>query len=230
MFSDGGGNRRGFPGLGRLKQLGRLKDWAGKGLRKLGGEPVFRDYEDTLRRLLKGEFEDLSAEARREKVDQIVGLSAMAAMAMATAPIPFLELPVQMAMVRAIARVNGVKAPGRKVLWELVGALGGGIVMRQVMRMVPLVGPLPYLSRIYGSTWALGRVAHLFYSGEAPKDEEALRRMFEETASKVSAEQSERMRQGNLEAQLRYLDDLLERAVITPEEHRRKRDELLGKI
>ena len=224
MFADGGGNRGGLSGLGRLRR------WAGDRLRGLGREPVSRDYEDTLRRLLKGEFEDLSPEARREKVEQVISLSAMAAMATAAAPVPFLELPVQLAMVRTIARINGVKSPGRKLLWELVGTLGGGLVMRQIMRMVPLVGALPYLSRIYGATWALGRVAHVYFSGEAPESKEELRRMFEETAGKTSAEQSERMRRGDLEAQLRYMDDLLERNVITREEHRRKREELLREI
>lgn len=224
MFADGGGNRGGFSGLGRLKR------WAGGRLRGLRSGPVFRDYEDTLRRLMKGEFEDLSPEERREKVEQVISLSAMAAMATAAAPVPFLELPVQLAMVRTIARINGVKAPGRKLLWELVGTLGGGIVMRQIMRMVPVVGSLPYLSRIYGATWALGRVAHVYYSGEVPRDREELRRMFEETAGRTSAEQSERMRRGDLEAQLRYLDDLLGRNVITHEEHRKKREELLGNI
>ena len=224
MFADGGGNRGGLSGLGRLRR------WAGDRLRGLGREPVFRDYEDTLRRLLKGEFEDLSPEARREKVEQVISLSAMAAMATAAAPVPFLELPVQLAMVRTIARINGVKSPGRKLLWELVGTLGGGLVMRQIMRMVPVVGALPYLSRIHGATWALGRVAHVYYSGEVPKNKEELRRMFEEIVSKTSAEQSERMRRGDLEAQLRYMDDLLERNVITREEHRRKREELLREI
>lgn len=224
MFANGNGDREGLSGLERLKR------WGGERLKRLGHQPVLRDYEDTLRRLLIGGFGDLSPQARRDKVEQIISISAMAAMATASAPIPFLELPVQLAMVRAIAKVNGVERPGRKVLWELVGALGGGLFLRQVLKMVPLAGSLPYLSRIYGATFGLGRVAHAYFSKEIPENADDLRRMFSETARKTTTEQSERMARGDLEAQLRYLDDLLARRVVTPEEHRKKRDQLLGRI
>ena len=215
----------------RLAGLRRIKAWSDARLRALTQDPLLRDYEDTVRRLLKGSFQDLSPAVRREKVEQIIGLSAMAAMATASAPIPFLELPVQLAMVRAIAKVNGVEKPGKKVLWELAGALGGGLFFRQVMRMLPFIGPLPYLSRIYGATWALGRVAHIYFDQDGPPGEpERLRTLYERTAAERTREQSERLQRGDLEAQLRYLDDLLARTVISEAEYRKKRDELLALI
>ena len=225
MHTDGKDNRRGFPGLGRLRQF---SGWSRSRIRALTRDPLMRDHEDTLRRLLRGNFKGLSSAERSDKVEQIIGASAMAAMAMASAPVPFLELPVQMAMVRAIAKVHGVERPGAKVLWELAGALGGGLFFRQVMRLVPIFGPLPHLSRIYGATFALGRVASVYFSREGEREPEKLRRLFSETAAESTRQQSRRLQDGELESQLRYLDDLRARSVISDEEYRRKRDQLLA--
>jgi uncharacterized protein (DUF697 family) len=224
MHTDGQGDRRGF------SRLGRLRDWTDAHLRPLLREALWRDFEDTLRRLLRGDFADLSEGERRERVEQVIGLSAMAAMAMAATPVPFLELPVQAAMVRAIARVHGHEKPGREVLWELGAALGGGLVLRQVFRLLPLVGPLPFLSRIYGATYALGRVAHLYYASAVTPKREELRALFERTATAQTLAESKRLSRDDVETTLRYLDELRARAVITEAEYRRKRDDVLATI
>jgi len=224
MHTDGEGNRGGIPGLGRLK------DWSRAHLQPLLREALWQDFEDTLRRLLRGSFADLSEGERRDRVEQIVGLSSMAAMAMAATPVPFLELPVQAAMVRAIARVHGYEKSGRQVLWELGAALGGGLVMRQVLRLLPVVGPLPYLSRIYGATYALGRVAHVYYAAGIEPQPEELRHLFHRTAEAQTREEAHQLRRDDVESTLRWLDELRARAVITEQEYRRKRDEVLAAI
>jgi len=219
-----------------LKALKSIKDWSGERLRRLLDDPLFGEYEDTLRRLLGGDFTDLGPEARREKVEQVVRASATAAMATASAPVPFLELPVQWAMVRAIAKIHGVERPGRALLWELAGSLGGGLFFRQVMRLIPLGGSLPHLSRIYGATWALGRVAEVYFErsagGKAPRgrgDERSkMQHLFRQTAEDRAREQSMRFGKGNLPARLAELDDLRDRGVLTYEEHRRKRAQFIS--
>jgi uncharacterized protein (DUF697 family) len=214
--------------------VGRLTASAQAALAPLLREALWLDFEDTLRRLLRGDFADLSEAQRRERVEQIVGLSAMAAMAMAAAPVPFLELPVQAAMVRAVARVHGHHKTGRAILWELGAALGGGLVLRQAMRLLPIVGPLPHLSRIYGATWALGRVAQTYYAAAAETglqpDGDDLRRLYHDTAAARTREEAEALRRARLETALRHLDDLRARAVITETEYRRKRDEVLDAL
>jgi uncharacterized protein (DUF697 family) len=224
MHAHGQGNR------GRLSRLGRLKGWSQSHLRPLLREALWQDFDDTLRRLLRGDFADLSDGERRDRVEQIVGLSSMAAMAMAATPVPFLELPVQAAMVRAIARVNGHDKSGREALWELCAALGGGLVLRQALRLLPLVGPLPFLSRIYGATYALGRAAHLFYASGRQAQPDELRRVFDDTARDRTREESGRLSGEQVASTLRTLDELRARAVITEAEYRRKRDEVLATI
>ena len=63
------------------------------------GQAIFREgrrtvaeYEDTLRRLLRGTFEDLSEAERHERTEQIIRASALAAMAPGAAPRPPLEM------------------------------------------------------------------------------------------------------------------------------------------
>jgi uncharacterized protein (DUF697 family) len=213
-----------------VSRLGRLKTWGQAHLRPLLREALLQDFRDTLRRLLRGNFADLSESERRERVEQIIGLSAMAAMAVAATPVPFLELPVQAAMVRAIARVHGYDRSGRQVLFELGAALGGALVLRQVFRLLPLVGPLPFLSRIYGATYALGRVAHVYYAaGLEPRPEE-LRRLFETTAADQTRSEARALEREEVASTLRFLDELRARAVITEQEYRRKRDEVLAAV
>ncbi len=214
----------------RVSRLGRLREWSQAHLRPLFREALLQDFDDTLRRLLRGGFADLSDAERRERVEQISGLSALAAMAMAATPVPFLELPVQAAMVRAIARVHGHDKSGREALWELGAALGGGLVLRQVFRLLPLVGPLPFLSRIYGATYALGRVAHAFYcAGQAPQPE-ALRRLYEDTARAQAHAESEHLARSDVATTLRTLKELHAHALLSEGEYRRKRDEVLATL
>ena len=88
-------------------------------------------YEDTLKRLLKGDFAELPPGERKAKTEQIIKTSAMAAMALGATPVPLLEMPVMAAMVRAIGKVYGVNSIGKKAMLEIAAAMGGGLVMRQ---------------------------------------------------------------------------------------------------
>ena len=231
MHAHGPGNRS------ALSRLGRLKAWGRDHLPAL--VPAFRealweDFSDTLRRLLRGDFRDLTEGERRARVEQIIGLSSSAAMAMAAAPIPLLELPVQAAMVSAVARVYGRPRSGRRALWEVGAALGGGVVVRQAMRLLPFVGPLPHLSRVYGATWALGRAAQLYYQPDAGASEAStpadLRQVFTETARSQTEAQSRRLTRADVTRALRNLDDQRVRAAITEAEYRRRRDEIVERL
>ena len=68
-----------------MRALKFLKARAGERVRLLLHDPLLREYEDTLRRLVRGDFEDLSPQERREKVEQVLRASAGAAMATGSA-------------------------------------------------------------------------------------------------------------------------------------------------
>lgn len=189
-----------------------------------------KTYEDTLRRLLKGDFADLPPEARREKTDQIIKASAMAAMAMSAVPVPLLEMPVMAAMVRAIGKVYGVKSPGKKVMLEIAAAVGGGMVLRQALRLVPFVGGLAGASRIYGNTWAVGRVAEFYFSKGQSASGEEMRRVFRETMEEKSHEGEQQPDPADLEQRLRTLDELHRKNLIDEQEYREKKRALLASL
>ncbi len=233
MQPDGHGGRRRFPQLGRLTRAGSARDalqglrgWAGRHLGPLLQDLLWRDYQDTLRRLLREGFDDLSPAERARRADDIVDLSAKAAMAMSAAPVPFLELPVQVAMVRAIARVYGNQRTGPALLREVLAALGGGIAVRQLLRLLPIVGRVSHLSRAYGATWALGRTAQVYFSTGQIPDREHLRSVFRDTVR----ERTQAPATQALEARLQTLDDLHRRGTITDAEYRRRRRELLAEV
>ena len=200
----------------RLARL--LRDWRAP-----------REYQDTLRRLLKGDFQDLDPDARREKVDQIVQLCASAAMALAAAPIPFLDMPVQAAMVRAIAKVHGVRGYSAKVFLQIVAGVGGGLVVRQALRLVPF-GGVAHLSRVYGTTWALGRVSDLYFQHGTPVADGELRGLFLDTLERKYDEKSRRLQGSDLAGRLRELDQLLTEGQLTDQEHRAKREQLIASL
>ena len=205
--------------IGAPRRLARLlQDWRAP-----------REYQDTLRRLLKGDFQDLEPDARREKVDQIVQISASAAMALAAAPIPFLDMPVQAAMVRAIAKVHGVRGNSAKVFLQIVAGVGGGMVVRQALRLVPF-GGIAHLSRVYGTTWALGRVSDLYFQHGTPVAEGELRALFLETLERKYEEKSQRLQSSDLAGRLRELDQLWSDGQLTEQEHRAKREQLIASL
>lgn len=189
-----------------------------------------REYEDLLRRLVRGSFADLDAGERARRVEQIVQLSASAAMAAAVAPLPLLELPVQAAMVRAIARVHGVEGSGRKLLLQLLASLGGGLALRQAARWLPVVGTVPFLSRVYGTTWALGQAADVYFRRDARPRPGALREVYAATARRKTHEQRRRLVERGGAARLRELRSLHAEGLITDREYARKRGELLDSL
>lgn len=189
-----------------------------------------RAHEDTLRRLVTGNFDDLSIEARRQRVEEIIRLSATAALGLAAAPVPFLEVPVQAAMVRSIAKVYGATASGRKVMLQLGAAMGGGLVLRQLLRLVPFAGSASLMSRVYGATWALGRVAALYYEQEGGVSRESMRAEFDETMTAKQAESEQRLSAVEFERRLGETRELRDKGLITDAEFATKRDELLAML
>ena len=160
MSADAGADRRGFLGFAELKA------WAVPRLRALVDDSGLRAHQDTLDRLLSGNFQDLTVEQRQQRIEEIIQVSAGAAVGMAAVPIPFLDLPVLMAMVGAIGRVHGLRQQDNKLWYQVLGTLGGGLALRQVLRMVPFGSQL-YLSQIYGATYALGKAAVLICEGKS---------------------------------------------------------------
>ncbi len=147
---------------------------------------------------------------------------------------PLLELPVQAAMVGAVAKVHGVPGGGRKLLLQVGAALGGGLVIRQALRLIPVAGGISQMSRIYATTWALGQAANLYCergAGHQPApDRETLRQAFADTLDRKERERTERMESAGISEKLNELNALREQGKISEEEYQRRRQDLLAVV
>ena len=175
-------------------------------------------------------FADLSPAERQERVEQVIQSSALAAMAVGAAPVPFLELPFMAIMVSAIARIHGQKVSGKKAIWQMAGALGGGLFLRQIQKLIPGVGTLAATSRIYGATWALGRVANAYYGTAKPPEEHELKQVFEETMEAKTSEQAHRMEEGEALTELNRLEEAFKSGHLNANDYRRQRKALLERL
>src|SRR5574341_78215 len=192
----------------RFLAFADLKAWAVPRLRALVENSGLGQHRDTLDRLVAGDFRDLTPAERSERVEEIIRVSAAAAVGMAAVPIPFLDLPVLMTMVCAIGRVHGVEQSDNRLWYQVLGTLGGGLVLRQVLRMVPFGGQL-YAAQLYGATWALGRTAELICTSGAVPGAEELKKIFEETLRRKASEHGRKPgARGGAEARLRDLANL----------------------
>jgi uncharacterized protein (DUF697 family) len=194
-----------------------------------------RAHEDTLRRLARGGFDDLTLEQRRVRAREIVRLSAGAAVGVCAAPVPFLEVPVQAAMVRALAKVYGVPGGSRKVWLHMGLTMGGGLVLRRLLRIVPVAGSASVISRVYSATWALGHVAQLVLERQSgaqhlPAVRQDLRRTFDETMARKQAETEARLAELDVRRRLAALAALRDEGLLTAVEFQRRRDALLDEI
>lgn len=211
--------------MGALPRPERLLARAG-----LGGDPLYGAYEDTLRRLLGHGFADLDAAERQAAVEQVVSVSALTASALAAAPLPFLDLPVHLAMVRAIAKVHGQERPGRAVLLHIAATLGSGLALRQLLRVVPFAGSMSYASRAYAATWALGRAANLYFGRQPPPSSEQLQAEFRRTAAEKAGASPIPAEADALARRLSVLQHLHERGLITDDEYAARRRALLERV
>jgi uncharacterized protein (DUF697 family) len=232
MSADEGERRGGLPGFGKLTawvapKLGRL----------LGGEGL-KSYQDTLQRLLSGDFKSLEPAERERRANDIIQASANATVGMAALPVPFLDLPVLVTMVGAIGKVYGLDIKDRQLYAQVLATLGGGLMLRQLLRAIPFGGTL-YASQVYGATWALGRVAQRYSATRMVSAPDELHRLFDETLARKAAEhqaeqtsapgpQSRHSAPKDTERRLMELQGLRERGLITDEEFAVKRGQILA--
>jgi uncharacterized protein (DUF697 family) len=186
-------------------------------------------YEDTIQKLISGDFDDATPEEREKVIEQIIHASAVASSVLAMSPLPFVEMPIQVTMVRAIGKVYGYTID-KKVVFEILSSIGGSIVLRQLIRFIPGMGAIANISKIYGTTWAMGVAADYYFRQNREVVKEELMRMFKMTQKEKTAEKEKQIEAGHITERLQTLWDLFQKNLITQEEYRRKREEILSQL
>jgi uncharacterized protein (DUF697 family) len=83
-----------------------------------------------------------------------------------TAPLNFGDMVILMSYRLVLA--SGRDGEPRRLVTEILGVLGGGLLFRQIARqlvgLIPIAGLLPKVAIAYGGTWAIGRSIALWAS------------------------------------------------------------------
>ena len=193
------------------------------------------DFFATVHRVLEGDLSAASDEERDRYVRDLVTLGSAAAAAVTLQPVPLLDVallaPIQIAMVQGIAKVHGYTLDRRTVL-EWIGTFGASIITRHVLlaaaKLIPFAGWLAGASMAYALTHALGEVTdHYFRTGRGVPSPD-LQQMFRTAYAKSRAEKEAKVgADDSLEARLRRLTQAFAAGLLTEDEFRAKKEEIL---
>ena len=199
-----------------------------------------QDYKQVVDRVLAGDFDHASEEERREAVERIVQLSAVAAGAVAFQPIPLLDTvlisPIQIGMVQAIGRIHGHRLDEKSIL-EMLSTFGASILAQNVIlsaaKFIPIFGWLTAVSMAYALTWAVGEVSdYYFREGRGVAPEELKARFDEVYRAKKSEKESSLKNAGadRLKDRLAQLAEARDAGLLSDEEFEQKRRDILASV
>lgn len=199
-----------------------------------------QDYKQVIDRVLAGDFDDATDEERREAVERIVQLSAVAAGAVAFQPIPLLDTvlvsPIQIGMVQAIGRIHGHRLDEKSIL-EMLSTFGASILAQNVIlsatKFIPIFGWLTAVSMAYALTWAIGEVSDYYFREGRGVSSEELKERFQSVYQAKKSEKEASLKEAGpdrLKDRLAQLKEALDAGLLTEEEFDQKRRDILASV
>ena len=189
----------------------------------------YEEYTSLIQRLVSGNFSQVTQAERDKTVMAIIHASAVTATAISMIPVPMVETPVQIVMVRAIGKVYEQELD-EKIVVEILSILGGNFALRQLMRFIPYVGFLVNISRVYGTTWAMGAAAEYYFKHDREVEKEELMKVFKTVLKQKTQEKEKDMKDRHTPERLQELKSLLDKKFISQEEYDRKREAILEEL
>jgi uncharacterized protein (DUF697 family) len=192
-------------------------------------------YMETVARVMHGNFENATDAEKLAAVRDVTAVCSVAAAAVAVQPLPLLDLallaPVQIGMVQAIGQVHGHKLDAKSCV-EMLATFGGSIVTRSILgsvvKFIPIFGWAASASMAYAMTYALGEVSHCYFASGRGMSSTELRSLFRRVYD-AKREEKERAAKANetLADKLRQLAGAYEAGLLTEEEYRRKKEDIM---
>jgi uncharacterized protein (DUF697 family) len=192
-------------------------------------------YMETLARVMHGNFENATDAEKLAAVRDVTVVCSVAAAAVAVQPVPLLDLallaPVQIGMVQAIGQVHGHKLDAKSGV-EMLATFGGSIVTRSVLgsvlKVIPIFGWAASASMACAMTYALGEVSHCYFASGRGMSSTELRSLFRRVYD-AKREEKERAARTNetLADKLRQLASAYEAGLLTEEEYRKKKEDVM---
>jgi len=195
-------------------------------------------YLETIARVMHGNYEHATDAEKLAAVRDVTVVCSAAAAAIAVQPVPLLDIallgPVHVGMVQAIGQVHGHKLDAKTVV-EMLATFGGSLVTRSVLgsivKVIPVFGWAASASMAYAMTYAVGEVSHCYFASGRGLSSSQLRSMFRATYDAKRAEKAEAARTNEtLKDKLRQLIDAYEAGLLTEEDYRRKKEEVLKEL
>ena len=189
----------------------------------------YEEYKSLIQRLISGNFAQATQQERDKTVMAIIHASAVTSTALSIIPVPMVETPVQITMVRAIGKVYEQDLD-EKVVLEILSVVGGNYLLRQLLRLIPYVGWAVNLSRVYGATWAMGASAEYYFKHDREVEKEELMKVFKTVLKQKTQEKEKDMTDRRVVERLEELKGLLDKKLITQEEYDRKREAIIEEL
>jgi len=189
----------------------------------------YEEYKLLIQRLISGNFAQSTQQERDKTVMAIIHASAVTSTALSIIPVPMVETPVQITMVRAIGKVYEQDLD-EKVVLEILSVVGGNYLLRQLLRLIPYVGWVVNLSRVYGATWAMGAAAEYYFKHDREVEKEELMKVFKTVLKQKTQEKEKEMTDRRVVERLEELKGLLDKKLITQEEYDRKREAIIEEL
>lgn len=189
----------------------------------------YDEYKDLIQRLVSGDFSQSSQQERDNTITKIIHASAVTSTLVSIIPLPLIETPIQITMVRSIGKVYEQDLD-EKVVLEIMSVIGGNVLLRQLMRLIPYVGFVVNLSRVYGTTWGLGAAAEYYFKHDREVEKEELMRVFKTVLKQKTKEKENQMTERHTEERLEELKKLLDKELISQEEFDKKREAIIAEL
>ena len=189
----------------------------------------YEEYKSLIQRLISGNFAQATQQERDKTVMAIIHASAVTSTALSIIPVPMVETPVQITMVRAIGKVYEQDLD-EKVVLEILSVVGGNYLLRQLLRLIPYVGWAINLSRVYGATWAMGAAAEYYFKHDREVEKEELMKVFKTVLKQKTQEKEKERTDRRVIERLEELKSLLDKKLISQEEYDRKREVIIEEL
>jgi uncharacterized protein (DUF697 family) len=190
---------------------------------------------ETVARVMHGNFANATDAEKLAAVRDVTVVCSVAAAAVAVQPLPLLDVallaPVQIGMVQAIGQVHGHRLDAKSGV-EMLATFGGSIVTRSVLgsvlKVVPVFGWAASASMAYAMTYALGEVSHCYFASGRGMSSTELRSLFRKVYDEKREEKARAARsKETLADKLRQLAAAYEAGLLTEEEYRKKKEDVL---
>ncbi len=195
-------------------------------------------YLETVSRVMHGNFANATDADKLAAVRDVTVVCSAAAAAVALQPVPLLDVallaPIHVGMVQAIGQVHGHKLDAKSVV-EMIATFGGSIVTRgvlgSVVKVIPVFGWAASASMAYAMTYAIGEASHCYFASGRGMSAAQLRSVFRSTYEAKRAEKAESAKtHETLKDKLRQLSEAYEAGLLTEDEYRKKKEDVLKEL